>query len=76
MKHPKIHKVSLTGEVTTGIKIMEAAAIEAGICWINSYNLTPVEVPFGGYKMSGIGRENSEWALLKHTQIKTIYIKG
>ncbi len=50
--------------------------IEAGICWINTYNETPVEIPFGGYKMSGIGRENSEWALLQHTQIKTVFMKN
>ena len=31
--------------------------LEAGICWINAYNLTPVEMPFGGMRQSGIGRE-------------------
>ena len=35
-----------------------AAALEAGVCWINTYNITPPEMPFGGVKMSGIGREN------------------
>ena len=50
--------------------------LEAGICWVNTYNETPVEIPFGGYKMSGFGRENSEWALLAHTQIKTVFLKG
>ena len=34
------------------------AALEAGTCWINTYNLTPIAMPFGGYKRSGIGREN------------------
>jgi choline dehydrogenase-like flavoprotein len=32
-----------------------AAALEAGTVWINTYNLTPIEMPFGGYKQSGIG---------------------
>lgn len=30
-----------------------AARLEAGICWINNYNVTPVEMPFGGIKESG-----------------------
>lgn len=30
-----------------------AANLEAGTCFINNYNISPVEVPFGGYKMSG-----------------------
>ena len=51
-----------------------AAALEAGMCWINSYNLTPVEAPFGGAKSSGLGRENSRAALEYYTQVKTIYV--
>ena len=50
-------------------------AIDAGICWVNNYNLTPIEVPFGGYKMSGLGRENSQEALNAYTQLKTIYVE-
>lgn len=33
--------------------------LQAGSCFINNYNLTPVEVPFGGYKTSGNGEEKS-----------------
>lgn len=29
------------------------AALQAGMCFINNYNMSPVELPFGGYKMSG-----------------------
>ncbi|WP_236976048.1 betaine-aldehyde dehydrogenase [Membranihabitans maritimus] len=48
--------------------------LEAGICWINTYNITPVEIPFGGYKNSGLGRENG-WAAIDHyTQRKTVYV--
>lgn len=50
-------------------------AMEAGICWVNNYNLTPIEVPFGGYKMSGLGRENSVEALNAYTQLKTVYVE-
>ncbi|MDX1500430.1 MAG: betaine-aldehyde dehydrogenase [Woeseiaceae bacterium] len=50
-----------------------ANALEAGIVWINDYNVTPPEVPFGGYKQSGIGRENGLEAVEHYTQVKTIY---
>jgi betaine-aldehyde dehydrogenase len=49
--------------------------LQAGTCWINAYNLTPVEIPFGGYKQSGIGRENSLAALEHYSQIKTVYVE-
>jgi betaine-aldehyde dehydrogenase len=51
------------------------AALQAGTCWINSYNLTPVEIPFGGTKQSGIGRENSLAALAHYSQLKTVYVE-
>lgn len=51
-----------------------AAAFEAGTCYINAYNLTPVEAPFGGVKASGVGRENSKAAIEHYTQIKTVYV--
>ncbi|MGO6684036.1 aldehyde dehydrogenase family protein, partial [Rhizobium leguminosarum] len=37
--------------------------LEAGTLWINTDNLCPVEIPFGGSKQSGFGRENSRAAL-------------
>jgi betaine-aldehyde dehydrogenase len=49
--------------------------LEAGTCWINNYNITPIEVPFGGNKMSGIGRENSLAALNHYTQLKSVYVE-
>ena len=51
-----------------------AAAMEAGIVWINTYNITPIEMPFGGYKQSGIGRENSHAAIEHYTQLKSVYV--
>ena len=50
-----------------------ANKIQAGIVWINDYNITPAEIPFGGYKQSGIGRENGLQAIEYYTQLKTIY---
>jgi betaine-aldehyde dehydrogenase len=51
-----------------------AAALECGICWINTYNITPVEIPFGGSKQSGIGRENGLAAIEHYTQLKSVYV--
>ncbi len=50
------------------------AQLEAGTCWINAYNLTPVEMPFGGVKASGVGRENGHAALEHYTRIKSVYL--
>jgi betaine-aldehyde dehydrogenase len=51
------------------------AKLQAGTCWINTYNLTPVEIPFGGAKQSGIGRENSLEALRHYSQVKSVYVE-
>ncbi len=48
--------------------------LEAGICWINHYNITPIEMPFGGIKGSGIGKENSRRALEHYTRIKSVFV--
>lgn len=51
-----------------------AANLDAGIVWVNHYNLTPVEMPFGGFKQSGIGKENSRRAFEHYTRLKTVYV--
>ena len=48
--------------------------LEAGSCWINTYNLAPVEAPFGGSKASGVGRENSKEAINHYSQVKSVYV--
>jgi betaine-aldehyde dehydrogenase len=50
------------------------AQLQAGTCWINAYNLTPVQMPFGGVKASGIGRENGHAALEHYTRVKSVYL--
>ncbi len=50
------------------------AALEAGTCWINTYNITPIEMPFGGNKQSGLGRENGRAAIEHYTQLKSVYV--
>jgi len=52
-----------------------AAGFEAGTCFINSYNDAPVEAPFGGSKLSGVGRENSKAAIEHYSQIKGTYVR-
>jgi betaine-aldehyde dehydrogenase len=52
-----------------------AANLQAGTIWINNYNLTPVEMPFGGVKKSGIGRENGLAAIGFYTQEKSIFVE-
>lgn len=62
-----------TNDLTRAHRVINA--LEAGTCWINTFNLAPSEVPFGGYKMSGIGRENGTVAMEFYSQMKTIYVE-
>ena len=50
------------------------AQIQAGICWLNAYGNSPAEMPVGGYKLSGIGRENGVQTLKSYTQTKSVYV--
>ncbi|WP_110643163.1 betaine-aldehyde dehydrogenase [Salinicola sp. CPA57] len=49
--------------------------IEAGICWINTWGDSPAEMPVGGYKQSGIGRENGVETLAHYTQTKSVQVE-
>ena len=51
------------------------AQLEAGSCFINSYNDAPVEAPFGGAKLSGVGRENSKSAVEHYSQMKSVFVR-
>jgi betaine-aldehyde dehydrogenase len=50
------------------------AQLQAGTCWINHYNVTPIELPFGGVKQSGLGRENGRAAIEHYSQLKSVYV--
>jgi len=52
-----------------------AAGLQAGIVWVNNYNLSPVQMPVGGYKHSGLGRENGLAAIDHYTQLKSVYVE-
>ena len=53
-----------------------AAQLDAGLVWVNTYNVTPVEVPFGGIRASGLGRENGWAGLHDVTRTKTVMIES
>jgi betaine-aldehyde dehydrogenase len=61
-----------TADLTRAHRVV--AGLQAGTCWINAYNLTPVEAPFGGVKRSGVGRENGHAAIEHYTQVKSVYV--
>jgi aldehyde dehydrogenase (NAD+) len=51
-----------------------AASLRAGTVWINCYDVFDAAAPFGGFKMSGIGRELGEYALQNYTEVKTVTV--
>jgi betaine-aldehyde dehydrogenase len=61
-----------TNDLTRAHRVI--GALEAGTCWINHYNITPIELPFGGHKRSGLGRENGRAAIEHYTQLKSVYV--
>jgi betaine-aldehyde dehydrogenase len=62
-----------TNDIKRGHRVVHQ--LQAGTCWINNYNITPIELPFGGYKQSGLGRENSLAAIQQYTQLKSVYVE-
>jgi aldehyde dehydrogenase (NAD+) len=51
-----------------------AARLQAGTVWINTYNFYDPASPFGGYKMSGFGRDLGAHALEQYTQVKSVWV--
>jgi aldehyde dehydrogenase (NAD+) len=51
-----------------------ANGLRAGTVWVNCYDVFDAAAPFGGYKMSGIGRELGEYALQLYTEVKTVTV--
>jgi aldehyde dehydrogenase (NAD+) len=49
-------------------------SLRAGTVWVNCYDVFDAAAPFGGFKMSGIGRELGEYALQLYTEVKTVYV--
>jgi acyl-CoA reductase-like NAD-dependent aldehyde dehydrogenase len=51
-----------------------AREIKAGVVWINTFNMFNAASPFGGYKLSGYGREMGRHALDLYTQVKSVWV--
>ena len=62
-----------TNDIKRGHRVIHQ--LQAGTCWINNFNITPIELPFGGNKQSGQGRENSLAAIQHYTQLKSVYVE-
>ncbi|KAI1799234.1 aldehyde dehydrogenase [Daldinia bambusicola] len=62
-----------TSNLNTALRVSNE--LRAGTIWVNSYNLIHHQLPFGGYKESGIGRELGEAALANYTQNKSVSIR-
>lgn len=62
-----------TSNLNTALRV--ANSMKAGTVWVNQYNMLHHQLPFGGYKESGIGRELGEAALSNYTQTKTVSIR-
>ncbi|XP_077492864.1 aldehyde dehydrogenase, mitochondrial-like [Amblyomma americanum] len=59
-----------TKDITTATVV--AHALRVGTVWINGYFQFGPQAPFGGYNMSGIGRELGEDGILEYTEVKTV----
>uniref|UniRef100_A0A4W5MH30 Aldehyde dehydrogenase 1 family, member A2 n=1 Tax=Hucho hucho TaxID=62062 RepID=A0A4W5MH30_9TELE len=62
-----------TRDITKAMTI--STAMQAGTVWINCFNALSTQCPFGGYKMSGNGRELGDCGLKEYSEVKTITIK-
>jgi len=61
-----------TRDINKAIRV--ARGIRTGRMWINTYHAMPLHTPFGGYKKSGIGRENHKMVLDHFSQVKSIVL--
>jgi aldehyde dehydrogenase (NAD+) len=48
--------------------------LEVGTVWVNTYRSTSYTTPFGGYKASGLGRENGLDAIKEYLQVKSVWL--
>jgi len=50
-------------------------ALQAGQVWVNTYRSLAVQTPFGGFKESGLGRENGVDSIREFTETKSVYVE-
>jgi len=63
----------VTQDLNTAHRVIHQ--LEAGICWINTWGESDAAMPVGGYKHSGVGRENGVSTLEHYTQIKSVQVE-
>lgn len=49
--------------------------LRAGTVWVNCYNVFGAQAPFGGYKLSGHGRENGPYGIKNYSEVKSVIVK-
>nr|CAD7572995.1 unnamed protein product [Timema californicum] len=69
-KPPPVHPT----EIRTSISPSSAVELNTTSA-VNTYNQTSPQSPFGGYKMSGIGREMGSYGVEAYTEVKTVIVK-
>jgi aldehyde dehydrogenase (NAD+) len=62
-----------TRDISKAIRLSNA--LRAGTVWVNCFDVFDASAPFGGFKMSGIGRELGQYALQLYTEVKTVTVK-
>ena len=63
----------VTQDLNTAHRVIHQ--LQAGICWINTWGESAAEMPVGGYKQSGVGRENGIETLKAYTRNKSIQVE-
>jgi len=61
-----------TRDIKKALRVSQS--LKAGTVWVNCYDVFDAAAPFGGFKMSGIGRELGEYALSMYSEVKTVTI--
>ena len=64
----------LGDERRTRRAVRMADRLQAGTVWVNTYRSTSYTSPFGGYKASGLGRENGVEAIKEYLQVKSVWL--
>ncbi|MFD2272601.1 aldehyde dehydrogenase family protein [Undibacterium arcticum] len=61
-----------TNDLSAALRFTDS--LEAGTVWINTHNMVDPNLPFGGFKQSGVGREHGAAAIENYTDTKSLVI--
>ena len=73
---PEVLRILGVGERVAALDVVDAERIQAGTVWVNTYRAVSFMSPFGGYKDSGLGRENGMDAVREYLQVKSVWINS